>query len=232
MDQTEREADRKLPTADLVGKVLILYPSRSDEEGDYWTANHGNVEVPEGWEFLPRGDMFLTKRVKQGPHWVLKGRRNRKKGYTPVHGVFAPASAIREAEAAAEATNAKRGKAREAGRAARDREEEQYRATFEEACLKFLDFAPRYRNLAVRIARETTAHACQKHSRRVGRTRLIDLEDRAALAVRANLRHRYTRYEFEVAGAEALMDDEAYRLARANAHENVDLFLEKHRMTR
>ena len=100
-------------TEDLAKQSLVVYRTRPEEGGDVWTPEHGAVSIPEGWQFLPRGDAFVTRRVKQGPHWVLKGRYSRKGGYTPVHGVYAPAEAIVDAQAAADESRAARECSRE-----------------------------------------------------------------------------------------------------------------------
>jgi hypothetical protein len=176
-------------------KGLPVYRPRPGEEGDLWTRDFGIIRIPEGWEFLPRGDAFVTRRVKKGPHWVLGGRYNKKGGYTPVKGVFAPAAAIEETQAAAEATKAKREQARPKAARQREQAETQYRHEFEEACVRFLNFAPDHRELAQTIASETAATACQKYSGRVGRTSHLDLDEKAALAVRAYIRHNHTDYD-------------------------------------
>jgi len=94
-------------TASLI-KGLVVYRARDGEEGELWATDFGNLRVPEGWEFLPRGDPFITRHAKKGPHWVLMGNYNKKGGYRPVIGVFAPTAAIEAARAAAEATKDRR----------------------------------------------------------------------------------------------------------------------------
>jgi len=29
-----------------------------------WNLEHGEIEIPDDWEFLPSGDAFVTRRVK------------------------------------------------------------------------------------------------------------------------------------------------------------------------
>lgn len=98
-----------------------------------------------------------------------------------------------------------------------------------EACLHFLNFSPAHLDLAQQIAANTTAWACQKLSGRVGRTSRLSLEEKAALAVRAYIRHRYTDYESNLPIPDDYFADEAYWEVRAFAHEEVDQFLEVHR---
>lgn len=210
-------------------QILVIYRSRPEEEGDFWTPQYGNVCIPDGWEFLPRGNAFVTRQVKKGPHWVLKGRYNRRGGYTPVKGIYAPSSAIEAARAAAAATEARREKIRQKSRIRREKADEKYHQEFEKACLQFLDFTPIHSDLAQEIAGGTTAWACEKHSGRVGRTDQISLMDKVTLAVRAYIRHRYTDYESSLPDFSDYFADEAYREVKADAHYDVDRFLEEHR---
>src|SRR5262245_4900807 len=82
---------------ELAGRTLMVWQARDAEDGDVWSPEHGNLRIPEGWCFLSRGDAFITRHAKRGPHWVLKGRPNRKRRYTPVLGIYAPARSIEEA---------------------------------------------------------------------------------------------------------------------------------------
>ena len=56
----------------------------------------------------------------------------------------------------------------------------------------WLDFAPEHAELAEQIATLAADRAVVVGSGRVGRTRLLPLEERAALAARATIRHRFT----------------------------------------
>jgi hypothetical protein len=36
-----------------------------------WNPEHGDLEIPEDWEFLPAGDAFVTRQVKAaGAYWT------------------------------------------------------------------------------------------------------------------------------------------------------------------
>ncbi len=36
-----------------------------------WNPEHGEIEIPDDWEFLPSGDAFVTRRVKAAKRfWV------------------------------------------------------------------------------------------------------------------------------------------------------------------
>lgn len=100
-----------------------------------------------------------------------------------------------------------------------------------EAILRFLDFSLSYAGLAEQIATDTAAHAAVVGSGRVGRTQLLGLEQKAELAARAHIRHRYTSYHHELDQIpyEAWDEDDGYRDVKGAAHQAVDDFLHGHR---
>lgn len=69
-------------------------------------------------------------------------------------------------------------------------------------------------------------------SGRVGRTRTIGVEERAALAARAYIRHRCTSYEDDLADTAVWDDEFLYREVKAAAQQAVDDFLASHRSKR
>lgn len=212
---------------------LRVYPARPEEipDGDegwdvWWAPGLGLVRTPPGWVFLPRGEHFVTRKLKEwGRYWVVLRRRPR---YTETLGLLAPEEAVVEALRLAEETEEVRGRRRAASARARERAEERYRRQLEQAILAYLDFAPEHSALAEEIAWGAAARAVEVGSGRVGRTRKLSLEGKAALAARAYIRHRYTRYEEMLAQPFA---EEFYRDIKAAAQDEVDQFLERHRRT-
>lgn len=203
------------------------------KEGEgYWTPERGNVSVPDGWVFVPSGDAFVTREVKRGPHWVLLKRRT---GYTATLGVFCPEASLTAAARRRDETAESRARQRMAGKASRERAETRYRAKLEKAIVDFLGFRPPYEGLALEIARGAAAQATPVGSGRVGRTRTRSLSQRAELAARAYLRHKYTDYEKHLdrhslpPWDEVGEDDSRYREIKADAQRKVDRFLEEHR---
>jgi hypothetical protein len=213
------------PTDPSATRGLKVWPAK---EGDgYWNPDLGNVTLPTGWVFVPAGNAFRTRGVKQrGPHWVLLKRRKR---YTETLGILCPGKILDEVEEREGETRAAREKARERAENQRQRDEERYRQGFEEASLRYLDFAPRYTSVARTIAHETAAHATVKRSGRVGRTSLLPLDEKVRLAVRAHLRHRYTSYEKEMGRRGFALDHEVARPIRWDAERAVDEFLRSRR---
>jgi len=209
-------------------EILWVYPLRGDEEA-HWCKDYGNIKIPHGWAFLPAGDAFTTRTVKaMGPHWLeVKAA----KGYTRKLGIWAPEENIDAAIKLAQETQKQRETKRIASREQREKQEAKYRNQFAEAVYTYLDFTPRYRKLARKISQETAERATVVGSERVGRTKKLTLEDKAALAVRAYIRHNYTKYDDNLAGPELILDPHSYLYheIRSEAEEEVDEFLDKHR---
>lgn len=218
-----------MATSDHADEVLRVYASRTLDNG-WWCPSYGDLESPQGWEFVPRGDAFVTRQVKKlGPHWVVVRRG---KGYTETLGLLAPPASIETARVLASETAARREAVRAASGERREKQEQVYRQQFAEAVLRILDFAPRYRALAQKIAEEAAQQATEVGSGRVGRTAKLTLEEKAELAARAYIRHHHTRYEERLMKAglfEPDHGDPVYRDLRARAQEEVDEFLEQHR---
>ncbi len=136
---------------DLTGLQLDVYMTR---EGP-WNPDHGEVEIPEGWEFLAAGDAFVTRRVKAaGAFWVAWRPRGRSRHHRRRLGLWAPREAIEAAEAQAVATEEERVKRRVHGARARERSEAVYREELADAIRRYLGFASEHAELEYAIARE------------------------------------------------------------------------------
>lgn len=207
---------------------MDVYDSRED---GVWHPEHGQLQEPEGWEFLPSGDPFVTRRVKAaGVYWSLWRPRDRGLRHRRLLGLLAPTDIIAQTLAKATETADGRSSRRAQGAVYRARKEDLYRLELAEAIVEFLDFAPEYADLAHSIATEAAGRSGEVGSGRVGRTRKLTLDERASLAARALIRHKYTDYE-ERLDAEVWDDDFLYRAVRADAHRDVDTYLEEHRRT-
>lgn len=153
------------------------------------------LAVPSGWELLPPGDAGLTRRVKaQGPTWTVEEKVGRKRFS---RGVWAPAERIASVRAELDAERADPSYARklEADRARREKKQERYVEDFRGAVLAYLAFHPRYAVLASSLADAVTRHATPVGSGTVARTERIPVEERAAAAVIAWMRHQTTAYD-------------------------------------
>ena len=218
--------------AELRGEVLDVYVSRG---GGWWNPDHGDVEIPEGWALLPSGDAYLTRTVvAAGEHWIAWRPRDRHNRHRRRLGVWAPEEHIEFAEHQAERTADARARARERAAAQRDKSELAYREELAAAIEVWLDFTDEHRGLAQQIAGAAADHAAVVGSGRVGRTSTLSLEEKAALAARAHIRHHYTDYEDQLFQAESDsgitdVDAETYRELRRRAHDAVDRFLAEHR---
>ena len=198
-----------------------------------WNPEHGELELPAGWEFLASGDTFVTKQVKAADvYWIVWRPRGKNRPHRRKLGLFAPTAAISHARAEAERTAERRAQQRVVNARHRDKVEETYRAQFVAAVVAWLDFAPEHDGLADEIANAVAERAVAIGSGRVGRTKVLALEERAALAARATIRHGFTDYDDRLAGLdpfEAEVDDFEYRAIKQTAHDAVDDFLCAHR---
>ena len=121
-----------------------------------WNPEHGDIEIPAGWDFLPSGDAFLTRTVKAaGTYWLSWQPRTQHRQHRRLLGLWAPSQAIAAALTRAEETAARRAGKRALGAQSRRRQEDRYRDELEDAVVRFLTFAPPYRELEQRIAKET-----------------------------------------------------------------------------
>jgi hypothetical protein len=236
VERRGRQAGR-VTTVDQAGtevEIAALQLDVYDARQGWWNPDHGDVEIPDGWEYLPTGDAFLTRTVKAaGVYWLSWQPRGRNRPHRRLQGLLAPAAAIRAAEERAKQTAAKRAATRAQSERSRARREQRYGDELRAAILRFLDFSPSHAGLAEQIATETAAHAAVVGSGRVGRTQLLSLEQKAALAARAHIRHRCTSYHHELDQIpfESWDEDDIYREVKGAAHQAVDDFLEEHRST-
>ena len=202
---------------DLAGHQLNFYMTR---EGP-WNPEQGDLEIPEDWDFLPSGAAFVTRRVKAaGTFWVAWRPRGRNRPHRRKFGLWAPKAAIEQAWADAAATEERRAKQREQGSKSRERPENVYRDELADAIRRFLAFAPEHTELSNEIASEAATRAAVVGSGRVGWTRTLSLDERAALAARALIRHRYTNYEddlFDASMEDPWDEDFWYREIKADA---------------
>ena len=201
-------------------------------KGGQWNPQHGDVEIPVGWEFLPSGDAFLTRTVKaSGTYWLSWQPRTRHRQHRRLLGLWAPSQVVAAAQQRADETSEHRASKRAVGARSRGRQEDRYRLELEGAILRFLAFAPTHQELQERIAKETAAHAAVVGSGRVGRTRKLTVDDRAALSARAYIRHRFTSYhdDLDAVTPEHWDDEYLYREIKGTANDAVDRFLLEHR---
>lgn len=174
---------------------------------------------PPGWACLPPGDAGLTRRVKAaGPSWAVVERRGRK---LFSRGLWAPQAHIDAARTAlaAERSTETYARRRAGDRDRRDRAQAAYALSFEQEVRAFLRFAPRWAALGDAVAARVAAHATPVGSGTVARTQRISIDERAAAAVIAWMRHQTTGYDDmrieRVAGRRREVRRELAQLSRA-----------------
>lgn len=115
---------------DVLAEHLDVYDTRTG----LWSPDHGDVEIPGGWELLPSGDAFMTRRVKAaGVFWMAWKPRSGSRRHRGLIGVWAPSATIAAVRAEAEDTAEKRRRARRHGAAARARAEQRDQEELEAA---------------------------------------------------------------------------------------------------
>ena len=153
------------------------------------------VTVPDNWIFVPSGDPGLTRRLKAVTEcWVVVHKR---KNRVEALGVWADKSVVEQvrADLESERNNPAYLRRLERARQARIAKEDAYAVEFRQAVVDFLDFAPRYRELAWTMADAVTDQAVPVGSGTVARTERIPLAQRAEAAVIAWMRHQTTDYD-------------------------------------
>jgi len=168
---------------------------RPGPNGTFIAENGDKLIPPEGWEFLPAGDAGITRKVTgKGVFWkvqVKKGRRVISKG------VWAPSETIASAKQETErvrSTDAYK-KRLKYDRQRREEKQHRYEKEFYTEVRNYLSFAPLYKQIEEEIAKEVTDFAIPVGSGTVARTTMIPVEERAARAVIAWMRHKTTAYD-------------------------------------
>lgn len=164
-------------------------------DGTWFRTKTELLRIPQGWELLQPGDVALTRRVKEaGPSWVVQEKRGNK---VFSRGVCAPKERIERirSELAVERADPSHAKKLAQSRARRDAQQVEYVGEFRAAVAAFLAFAPVHAELQERLATAIAAHATPVGSGTVARTQRIPVEERAASATIAWLRHQTTGYD-------------------------------------
>jgi hypothetical protein len=218
-------------------ELLAVYHSRQNTQG-WWCREHKEIITPLGWEFLPRGSAFITRKVKElGPHWKVESF-NKGLKHNVSEGILAPKSNIEKAQQLAIETESNRREISERSRKRREGENLRYRNEFKQAAIQYLDFAPEHNDLANQIAEESAQRATEVGSGRVGRTGILSLPEKARLGVRATIRHDHTGYDQNLEDAKTdehgtqiydKLDFDNYREVKGDAMRMVDEFIKQHR---
>lgn len=150
---------------------------------------------PKDWAFLPAGDAACTRKVTaMGPCWRVQIRkRNRMQSI----GLWAPQAHIQAAQGEVTLMRANPDYEKKKASAERSRAKKQanYVVDFEQEVRKYLHFHPLYEKQAEKMAHLVTVHATPVGSGTVARTSRIPVEERAARAVIAWMRHQTTNYD-------------------------------------
>ena len=144
-------------------------------------------ESPDGFVFIPAGNVTRTRLVKQVPEaieyaeWTRWGAK--------VTGYYIPAAAAEEINRQLAASEERRAKQREKSAARRAKAEASYQDEFRATLQRLFPSMP------AKDADAIVRRATRVGSGTVGRSRMLDLEDKATLATVAHARHQHTKYE-------------------------------------
>ena len=150
---------------------------------------------PSTWVFLPAGDAGITRKVtSKAVFWRVEVKMGRR---IISQGIWAPAMTImqaREVVMAARLTDEYRRK-RVSDIIRRDHKQVLYDAEFCTAVEDYLGFHQIYKTMEKKLAKAVTLHAIPVGSGTVARIQTIPVEERAAHAVIAWMRHETTAYD-------------------------------------
>lgn len=138
--------------------------------------------MPKGYRFVPKGNVYITKNCRKKTHeaertlYVVVNKKGKPTG------LRCPAYIHNTVMGDDNATAAQRAEAVQKRDAAIE-------DNFEEAIVKLFPKIPKSE------VPQILKHSLKKHSRRVGRTGTVALQDRVKLAVRAHIRHVHTEYD-------------------------------------
>src|SRR5512133_2525181 len=153
------------------------------------------LAIPESWAFLEAGDPGVTRKVTAaGTYWrgqIRKGRRDISRG------VWAPKETIENATSETEKVRSTDSykKSMTNAKIRRDKKQDAYAEQFYFEVRLFLSFSECYKDHEDKMAKAITAHAIPVGSGTVARTETIPVEERAAKAVIAWMRHQTTDYD-------------------------------------
>ncbi|MEH6344362.1 MAG: DUF2293 domain-containing protein [Bermanella sp.] len=151
--------------------------------------------TPSDWANLPAGDASVTRKLKSlGPTWTVQEKKGRK---TFSHGVWAAKEHIQEAKSLVEAqrSDPKHQKKLAQAKVRREEKEEVFGEDFQQAIITFLNFDKKYQTLVEELAVLVKEHAVPVGSGTVARSSSVTLQDKAALAVMAWMRHQTSHYD-------------------------------------
>jgi hypothetical protein len=157
--------------------------------------NGEKLSHPDGWAFLPAGDAGITRKVTaKGIFWRVQAQMGRR---MISKGIWAPEETIALAKQEVEAVRSTEAykKKLDSDRQRRGKKQAGYEKEFYLEVRTFLAFAPRHQELEKEMAEAITVHAVPVGSGTVARTAMIPIEERAAKAVIAWMRHQTTAYE-------------------------------------
>lgn len=172
--------------------MRIVYPGKNGN----LIGEKGEILVPPAsWAFLPAGDAGITRKVtSKGVFWRIEVKMGRR---MISRGIWAPAITITQAQDEVKTVRLTDGykKKRVSEISRREKRQELYDTEFCKAVEDYLNFHEIYKAIERKLASAVTVHAIPVGSGTVARTQTIPIEERAAHAVIAWMRHQTTAYD-------------------------------------
>jgi hypothetical protein len=176
----------------MESNIRIVKPGA---QGGLIGPNGETLKPPTDWIFLPAGDAGVTRKVtSKGSYWRVELKKGRR---TISLGIWAPATTISQAQRDVQQirlTDEYKNKQTYAAKR-REKKQTEYETEFCLAVEDFLNLHSSYKELEKKLAKAVTIHAIPVGSGTVARTQLIPIEERAAHAVIAWMRHQTTAYD-------------------------------------
>lgn len=176
----------------VASQILIV---QQNPKGELIGPDGKVLTVPADWSFLAAGDAGVTRKVTgRGEYWRVEYRKGRR---TFSAGIWAPGNTILQAQEEVQQIRATDQYRKKQTYAAERREKLQsaYETEFCNSVQDFLSFHPAHKQLEKKLAMAVTTHAIPVGSGTVARTQMIPVEERAAHAVIAWMRHQTTAYD-------------------------------------
>jgi TfoX/Sxy family transcriptional regulator of competence genes len=177
-----------MPTQTRIFLVTKSDTSLKDKSGKVFTA-------PQDWANLPAGDASVTRKLKSlGPTWTVQEKKGRK---TFSHGVWAAKEHIQQAKSLVETqrSDPKHQQKLAQAKVRREEKEDVFGEDFQQAIITFLNFDNKYQSLIEKLSLLVKEHAVPVGSGTVARSSSVSLNDKAALAVMAWMRHQTSNYD-------------------------------------
>ena len=213
---------RQEQSSDIPRRVWINPESEPQEGGHIssgWTTDEGDVQLPQGLVFVPKGDAALTRALMPKAASALMRRESKRYPSSRV-GLLVQPEHLADARRGLGETEKERGANRETARKRRVLQETEYQREFREMARR------RYPKMPGKDLEAIVERATPVGSGTVGRSRRLIPEKKVDLAVQAHVRHAHTDYDQHLAAGRGSSDahDFARNMVRHRTGEIIEVW--------